>query len=55
MLEMKHRAQPLRLPGGEERVFLEDGDQVTLRACAQREGLPRIGFGECAGTVVPAR
>jgi fumarylacetoacetase len=49
---MKHRADPLRLPSAETRVFLEDGDQVTFRACAEREGLPRIGFGECTGTVL---
>lgn len=55
LLEMKHRAEPLPLPTGETRVFLEDGDEVTFRACAQREGLPRIGFGVCAGTVVSAR
>lgn len=52
LLEMKHRAEPLRLPSGESRVFLEDGDQVTFRAYAEREGLPRIGFGECSGTVL---
>jgi len=54
LLEMKNRAEPLRLPTGESRVFLEDGDQVTLRAFTQRDGLPRIGFGECTGTVIPA-
>jgi fumarylacetoacetase len=52
LLEMKHRSEPLRLPTGEVRTFLEDGDQVTFRAYAEREGLPRIGFGECVGTVV---
>jgi fumarylacetoacetase len=55
LLEMKHRAEPLRLPTGETRVFLEDGDQVTFRAYTQSDGLPRIGFGECTGTVIPAR
>lgn len=54
LLEMKHRAEPLRLPSGETRTFLEDGDEVKLRAFAQREGLPRIGFGECLGTIVAA-
>jgi fumarylacetoacetase len=54
LLEMKHRAEPLRLPPGETRVFLEDGDQVTFCAYAEREGLPRIGFGECTGTVLAA-
>jgi len=51
LLEMKHRAEPLRLPTGETRVFLEDGDEVIFRAFAQQEGLPRIGFGECSGIV----
>jgi fumarylacetoacetase len=52
LLEMKHRLEPVRLPSGETRVFLEDGDRVIFRAHASREGLPRIGFGECTGTVV---
>lgn len=54
LLEMKHRGEPVHLPSGETRTFLEDGDQVTFRAYAFREGLPRIGFGECAGTIVGA-
>jgi fumarylacetoacetase len=54
LLEMKHRSEPLRLPTGEVRTFLEDEDQVTFHAYAEREGLPRIGFGECLGTVVGA-
>jgi fumarylacetoacetase len=54
LLEMKHRSTPLTLPGGETRPFLEDGDQVTLRAYASRDGLPRIGFGDCSGTISPS-
>ncbi|KAA6459164.1 fumarylacetoacetase [Acidobacteria bacterium AB60] len=54
LLEMQHRANPVRLPTGETRRFLEDGDRVTFRAFAEREGLPRLGFGECTGTVLPA-
>jgi fumarylacetoacetase len=53
LLEMKHRSEPLQLPTGETRTFLEDGDRITFRGYAQREGLPRIGFGECTGTIVP--
>lgn len=45
----------ITLPGGEQRTFLEDGDTVVLRGRAVRPGLPRIGFGEAAGTVLPAR
>jgi fumarylacetoacetase len=54
LLEIKHRAAPLILPGGEVRTFLEDGDRVLLRAYAWREGLPRIGLGECTGTIAGA-
>jgi fumarylacetoacetase len=52
LLEMKHRSIPLHLSNGESRVFLEDGDRVILRAHTSKEGLPRIGFGECAGMIV---
>jgi fumarylacetoacetase len=55
LLEMKHRPEPLRLSSGEVRTFLEDGDQVTFRGYTQKDGLPRIGFGECAGTVISAQ
>ncbi len=51
LLEMKHRSEPVRLPTGETRTFLEDGDEVILRAFAEREGLPRIGFGVCSGRI----
>ena len=47
--------QPLALPGGEQRTFLEDGDTVVLRGWCEKAGAARIGFGECAGTVLPAR
>ncbi len=46
--------EPLALPGGESRRFLEDGDTVILRAHCERAGAARIGFGECAGSVAPA-
>ena len=46
--------QPIQLPNGETRSFLEDGDEVTLRAWCEGEGSPRIGFGECVGRVVAA-
>jgi fumarylacetoacetase len=47
-------AEPLQLPDGETRKFLEDGDEVILRAFCEREGAVRIGFGECSGVVLPA-
>ena len=43
--------EPLVLPTGETRRFLEDGDEVIMRASCEREGHRRIGFGECRGIV----
>ncbi len=48
-------AEPVRLPGGEVRTFLEDGDTVILRGRCVRPGQVSIGFGEAVGTVLPAR
>jgi fumarylacetoacetase len=45
--------EPLALPGGATRSFLEDGDTLTLHGHARGDG-HRIGFGPCAGTVLPA-
>jgi fumarylacetoacetase len=47
--------QPLELPDGERRAFLEDGDEVILRGRCAREGFATIGFGEAAGRVLAAR
>ncbi|WP_093836573.1 fumarylacetoacetase [Streptomyces aidingensis] len=46
---------PVRLPDGTERVFLEDGDEVTLTAWAPAGAGRRIGLGEVTGRVEPAR
>jgi fumarylacetoacetase len=55
LLELTRRgAAPLTLPTGESRAFLADGDEVILRAFAERPGLHRIGFGDCRGIVLPA-
>jgi fumarylacetoacetase len=55
LLELTWRgSQPLTLPTGETRRFLEDGDIVTLRGFCERAGFRRIGFGECTGEVLPA-
>jgi fumarylacetoacetase len=45
---------PIALPGGESRSFLEDGDEIVLKAWCERDGAQRIGFGECRGRVVAA-
>ncbi|MCU0937894.1 MAG: fumarylacetoacetase [Burkholderiaceae bacterium] len=47
--------QPLALPNGETRTFLLDGDTVLIRGWCERAGAARIGFGDCIGTVLPAR
>jgi fumarylacetoacetase len=54
LLEKKLNPNPIQLPSGELRTFLEDDDEVCLRSYATRQGLPRIGFGECAGTILGA-
>jgi fumarylacetoacetase len=43
---------PLSLPDGTTRRFLEDGDTVILRGWCERDGIGRVGFGDCRGTVV---
>jgi len=56
LLELsKGGKEPLRLPNGETRIFLADRDTLILRAFCERAGFARIGLGECAGTVLPAR
>jgi fumarylacetoacetase len=55
LLELTWRgSEPLTLPSGETRKFLEDGDEVILQGYCEREGAARIGFGECRGVVIPA-
>ena len=46
---------PLALANGETRSFLQDSDTVILRAFCERTGARRIGFGDCAGTLLAAR
>jgi fumarylacetoacetase len=51
MLELSWRGtQPIELPTGEKRGFLEDGDEVIMKGYRERNGV-RIGFGECRGRV----
>lgn len=55
LLELTQGGQkPLQLPWGEQRTFLQDGDEVIMRAWCEKEGYPRIGFGSVSGTVLPA-
>lgn len=53
LLELASRGtEPVVLPNGEKRSFLADGDEIILRGYCEREGFVRIGFGECAGSIV---
>ncbi|HEY6453043.1 MAG TPA: fumarylacetoacetase [Steroidobacteraceae bacterium] len=55
LLELTHGGRdPLRLPNGEQRSFLEDGDAIILRGHCERAGAARIGLGEACGRVLPA-
>jgi len=55
LLELTWRGkEPIELRSGEQRRFLEDGDEIIMRGYAEREGFRRIGFGECRGVVLPA-
>jgi len=44
----------VRLPTGEERRFLEDGDEIILKARGKRDGFATIGFGYCRAKILPA-
>ncbi|MFN8060883.1 MAG: fumarylacetoacetase [Vicinamibacterales bacterium] len=46
-------SEPLSLPTGEVRRFLEDGDEVVFRGTCSRDGFVGIGLGECRGTIRP--
>jgi fumarylacetoacetase len=46
--------EPLTLASGETRRFLEDGDEIILRAHCRRDGYVPVGFGECRGRIVPS-
>jgi len=52
LLEMTQGGkQAVMLAGGEQRLFLQDGDEVVLRGWCAAEGKTRIGFGECLGKI----
>jgi fumarylacetoacetase len=50
----QHGQKPVKLSSGEARQFLEDGDEIVLRARARRDGAAPVGFGECRAKVLPA-
>jgi len=56
LLEVTRAGQnPIHLESGEERRFLEDGDEIVMRGTCSLPGYRGIGFGECRGVILPAR
>ncbi|WP_265428075.1 fumarylacetoacetase [Chryseobacterium sp. YIM B08800] len=55
MLELTWRGQnPIQLSNGQERKFIDDNDTITMKAWAEKDGV-RVGFGEVAGKIIPAK
>jgi fumarylacetoacetase len=55
MLELAWKGEkPIKLPSGEERNFLQDGDTLTISGYCRGEGY-RVGFGEVSGKILPAK
>ncbi|KAK5054536.1 hypothetical protein LTR84_001427 [Exophiala bonariae] len=46
--------ETIKLNGGIERKFLQDGDTVTLYGVSGNEETGLVGFGECSGKIIPA-
>jgi fumarylacetoacetase len=56
LLELTSRGrEPITLPSGEQRKFLEDGDEIVLHGYCEGDGFRRIGLGACSGTILGAR
>ncbi|NMP78864.1 fumarylacetoacetase [Pseudoalteromonas arctica] len=47
--------EKITLSNGEQRSFLEDGDNVIMRGWCEKEGYARIGFGSVESTVLPTK
>ncbi|OHE97366.1 fumarylacetoacetase [Colletotrichum orchidophilum] len=44
---------PIKLDGGQERKFIQDGDKVVIRGWAGDQDGQLVGFGECVGQILP--
>jgi fumarylacetoacetase len=47
-------SKSLSLRSGEQRTFVEDGDEISFHGFCTKPGHARIGFGECRATILPA-
>ena len=55
MLELSNAgSEPITLPNGETRTFLEDGDAIIMKGWCKKSGAARIGFGEVSATILAA-
>ena len=55
MLELSWRGEnPIKLPNGEERKFIQDGDTLSISGYCQGAGY-KVGFGEVSGKILPAK
>jgi fumarylacetoacetase len=54
LLEITGGSRAIELPTGEQRLFLGDGDEISLHGFCERAGFTRIGFGACTGIITPA-
>jgi maleylacetoacetate isomerase len=55
MLELSWKgSREIQLDDGEVRKFLKDGDAVIMKGWCQREGMGRVGFGQCSAKILPA-
>jgi fumarylacetoacetase len=55
LLELTWRGtEPIDMPDGSQRKFLQDGDELTINAWCESDDATRIGFGTCSGTILPA-
>ena len=55
LVELSHNGRdPLTLPSGEKRTFIEDGDEIIMRGRCERPGFASLGFGACSATLEPA-
>jgi fumarylacetoacetase len=53
LLELtRNGREPVALGPGEQRGFLEDGDEVVFHGYCERDGFVGIGLGECRGSIV---
>jgi fumarylacetoacetase len=47
--------EPVRLPNGETRTYLKDGDELILTGYCERPGYAHIGLGSCRGIITSAQ